>query len=345
MGQLKAHEVDGWLARPQAGVPIVLLYGPDRGLVSERANRFAEKSGIPLDDPFSVVKLDASELEKDAGRLLDEANTVPMFAGRRLLWVRNAQGQKTLADDVKALCATPPIETIVLIEGGDLKKGMALRAAVEGGKAAIALPCYADDARSVDSVMDDELRKANISIDAEARALLRGNLGGDRMATRGELAKLVVYALGQESITVDDVRALTGDVSAVSADEAVDAVLEGNLPAFDSAFSRQVLGSTQVYTVLSALQRQLQALQLMRAAMEREGKNAASAVASARPPIFFTRKRLVEQALERWNTRFLSQLLAQLHDTILQTRQRPDLAVAVAHRTLIQIALKARRQP
>ncbi len=49
MGQLKANEVDAWLARPQAGVPIVLIYGPDRGLVSERASRFAEKVGVPLE--------------------------------------------------------------------------------------------------------------------------------------------------------------------------------------------------------------------------------------------------------------------------------------------------------
>jgi DNA polymerase-3 subunit delta len=163
------------------------------------------------------------------------------------------------------------------------------------------------------------------------------------MASRGEVAKLIIYAMGQSSISMDDVLALTGDVSAVSTDEAVDAVLEGNVQAFDAAFSRQVLGSSQVYTVLSALQRQLQSLQLMRAAMERDGKNAATAVASARPPVFFARKRIVEHALERWSSRTLSQFLAQLHDTILQTRMRPDLAVAVAHRTLTQIALKARR--
>ncbi len=341
---MKAHEVDGWLARPQAGIAIVLLYGPDRGLVSERAKRFAEKSGIPLDDPFSVVRLDAAEIDKDPGRLIDEANTVPMFAGRRLLWVRNAQAQKSIADDVKVLAASPPDDAIVLIEAGDLKKGTGLRAVVEAGKASIALPCYADDSRAVDNVIDDELRRADMSIDPEARALLRRNLGGDRMASRGEVAKLVLYALGQESITIDDVLALTGDVSAVSTDEAIDAILEGNLPAFDAAYSRQVLNSSQVYTVLSALQRQLQSLQVMRAGMERDGKNAGSAIASARPPVFFARKRLVEHALERWTSRTLAQLLAQLHDTVLQTRMRPDLAVAAAHRTLTQIALKARRR-
>jgi DNA polymerase-3 subunit delta len=343
MAQLKAHEVDGWLARPQAGTPIVLIYGPDRGLVSERARRFAEKSGVPLDDPFSVVRLEASELDKDAGRLVDEANTLPMFAGRRLLWVRNAAGQKALADDVKALCAAPPPETTILIEAGDLKKGVGLRATVEGARQAIALPCYSDDARSVDTVIDDELRKAGLSIDPEARALLRRNLGGDRMATRAEVAKLALYALGQDGITSDDIRALTGDVSSVSVDEAVDAVLEGNLVAFDAAYSRQAMGTSQAYAVLSALQRQLQSLQLMRAAMERDGGNAASAVAAARPPVFFGRRKLVEQSLSRWPSRTLARILERLHETVLLTRRRPELAVAATHRLLLDVARDAAR--
>ena len=100
MAQKKAHEVDGWLARPDAAIKIVLLYGPDRGLVSERAKLFAGKTGLPPDDPFSVVRLDASEVEQQPGRLIDEARTVPMFSDRRLVWVRNAGTGKALSEDV-----------------------------------------------------------------------------------------------------------------------------------------------------------------------------------------------------------------------------------------------------
>ncbi|TIX18960.1 MAG: DNA polymerase III subunit delta, partial [Mesorhizobium sp.] len=56
MAQKKAYEVDGWLARPDQRISIVLLYGPDRGLVAERAKAFAGKTSLSLDDPFSVVR-------------------------------------------------------------------------------------------------------------------------------------------------------------------------------------------------------------------------------------------------------------------------------------------------
>ena len=96
MAQKKAHEVDAWLARQSRTTGIVLLYGPDRGLVSERARKVAASTGLSPDDPFSVVRLDAVEIEQQPGRLVDEARTVPMFSDRRLIWVRNARRTKSV---------------------------------------------------------------------------------------------------------------------------------------------------------------------------------------------------------------------------------------------------------
>jgi DNA polymerase-3 subunit delta len=342
MAQKKAHEVDAWLARP-TDVAIVLFYGPDRGLVTERARAFAEKTGLPLDDPFSVVRLDGAEIEREQGRLLDEARTVPMFSDRRLLWVRNAAGQKSLADEVKALCLEPPRDAIVLIEAGDLKKGAALRAVIEASAGAMALPCYADEMRGLDAIIDDEMQKAGMSLTLEARQALRRNLGGDRLASRGEIQKLVLYAQGQSEVGLEDVKASIGDVSGLSFDDAIDAVLEGRIEAFDAVFTRQILGGGQPFLVLAAAMRQFQALHLMRGAIESSGRNAAAVVASARPPVFFSRKRIVETALERWRSEALARALARLQDAVLQTRKRPDLSAAITRQALLGIAVESAR--
>ena len=54
----------------------------------------------------------------------------------------------------------------------------------------MALPCYADEARDIDAVIDGEMTKAGISLTLEARQALRRNLGGDRLASRSEIEKL-----------------------------------------------------------------------------------------------------------------------------------------------------------
>lgn len=342
MAQKKAHEVEAFLRRPSDNVTIVLLYGPDRGLVSERATAFAAQTGLPLDDPFSVVRLEASEAEQE-GRLLDEARTVPMFSDRRLLWVRNAGSQKSLAEDVKSLSTDPPRDAIILIEAGELKKGAPLRTVVEGSAIGMALPCYADEDRGIDSLIDDELGKAGLSITMEARAVLRRNLGGDRLASRGEIAKLALYAHGKRQIDVEDVQALTGDVSAVSVDEIVDSVLDGRIADFDSAFSRFTLGGNQVYPVLAGAIRQLQSLQIMRAAVE-DGRTAASVVAAARPPVFFSRRKLVERLLERASGETLQRALGRLHSAVLSTRRQPELSAELARLALLATAIESARR-
>ena len=343
MAQKKAHEVDGWLSRPDPDVRIVLVYGPDRGLVSERAKRFAAATGLPLDDPFSVVKLSASSLDADPGRLVDEARTVPMFATRRLIWVLDAGADKGFADAVKALLDTPAGDAVVLIEAGDLKKGSALRAAVEAGAGAMALPCYADDARGLDRLIDEELARAGLSISLDARQLLKSALGGDRLATRAELEKLTLYCAGGSRVEVEDVRLATGDVSAMSADSAVDAVLAGRIADFDSAFAQLMGSGVAPFLPLAAALRQFQTLMLLRQGMDRDRKSASAAVAAARPPVFFTRRTLVENALKSLSMEACAGAAERISSAILETRRRPDLARAVARQALLATAIESNR--
>src|SRR5690606_24997914 len=122
-----------------------------------------------------------------------------------------------------------------LIEAGDLKKGASLRSAVENGSAGMALPCYADDARGIEDVIDSVLSEWKMQITLDARHLLRASLGGDRLATRGELEKLCLYARGKKRIDIDDVREAVGDVAGLSTDEIIDAMLMGNLPGLETA--------------------------------------------------------------------------------------------------------------
>ncbi len=343
MAEKKANEVDGWLARPDPRSSIVLIYGPDRGLVAERAKAFAGKSGVPLDDAFSVVRLDAAEVENDPGRLLDEAGTVSMFSSRRLIWIRGAGAHKGFAEAVASLAARPSPDTLVLIEAGDLKKGAALRSAAEGSPAAIALPCYADDGKSIDAVIDDALLKAGMSIDLDARQLLKRNLGGDRLASRGEVDKLITYAQGMRSIEVEDVIAATGDAASVSVDAVVDAALLGKLGDFDTAFSRFTAAGNQFFPLLSGALRQFQALDVLRSGMDASGKSASAAVAGAKPPVFYQRRPTVESALSRWTRPAIAGALERLQRTVLNSRERASLAEPIIRQCFLALAAESQR--
>ena len=343
MAKLKAHEVDAFLAKSAPGYRIFLVYGPDRGLVSERAKVIAAGTKIPLDDPFSVIRLDAAAINSDPARLADEALTVSMFGGDRLVWVKDAGNEKGLLDALKALTAKTLDSATIIIEADDLKPSFGLRSLCENAQTVMALPCYADDSRAIDRLIDAELASAKLTISMEARALLKNSLGGDRLASKSEIEKLALYCLGQGRIEESDVEAAIGDVSMTTMDELVDAMLGGDPVKLDEAFARINERGSSVQSILSTVMRQLSGFLDQRFGMDRDGKTAAAAVASARPPVFFARKPLVERILGTTTTAGFQRYLERVQSTVLESRKNADLASAICHRTLLSIALEQAR--
>jgi DNA polymerase III subunit delta len=342
MAKLKAHEVDAYLARPLAH-RIILIYGPDRGLVSERAKAVAAATKLPLDDPFSVIKLDASAIHADPARLADEALTVSMFGGERLVWVKDAGNERGLLDALKALATNPPQAATIMIEADDLKPASGLRSLCETSHSAVALACYADDARAIDALIDRQLTAAGLAISLDARNLLKSCLGGDRLASKSEIEKLVLYCQGQKRVEAADIEAAIGDVSSTTADELVDAVLDGNVDAFDTAFSATLAKGTALQGILAIVARQIASLAEQRFGMDRDGKSAAATVAAAKPPVFFARRALVERILgSTAPDRFLA-YLDRTQDAVLQSRKEAELASAIVHRLLLGITLEQAR--
>src|SRR6478752_243103 len=129
MVALKSSEIESFVARPDPARPVVLVFGPDAGLVSERADAIVKASVDDPDDPFALVKLDGDTLASDPARLVDEATTVPLFGGRRAIRVR--AGGRNFAAAVGAVLAAPLRDCRVVIEAGDLRRNAPLRDACE----------------------------------------------------------------------------------------------------------------------------------------------------------------------------------------------------------------------
>ena len=113
-----------------------------------------------------------TSLRGDPGRLADEADAIGLFGGNRLIWVRGAGNDRALTAAVSAIAGSLPETTTVIIEAGELKKGTALRRAVEERRGALAVPCYADESRGIHALIDEELGSAGLRITPAARERL-----------------------------------------------------------------------------------------------------------------------------------------------------------------------------
>ncbi|WLS06679.1 DNA polymerase III subunit delta [Shinella sumterensis] len=344
MAEVKSHEFDAFLKRKPLPVRLFLIYGPDRGLVSERAAAIAAANGVDLDDAFSVVKLDAGEIGSQPGRLMDEMNAIGLFGGERLVWVRNAASEKGVADAIDMLASASPGPSTLIVEAGDLKKGSALRKAAEAASQAVAIPCYVDDGRALQALIDQELAAEGLRIAPAARQRLVETIGGDRLASRNELRKLALYCRGRDLIEEQDVEDIVGDASAISTDDAIDAILKGDKDGFLHAIQKIVTSKTPIFLVLQGCLRQFQLLELMRAEMDEKRAPAAQAMATLGRHLHFRRKPIVENALKTWASPAIRRETQRLQAAILQSRQRPALEDTIAMQTLLATVLQSARR-
>lgn len=344
MADIKAHEFDGFLKQRAKTYRAFLVYGPDRGLVSERATALAALSGVSRDDAFSFLRLEAGEINSDPGRLFDEVNSQGLFGGDKLIWIKGAGADKALSEALGVLLKDMPSTVWLIIEAGDLKKGANLRKVVEADRAAMAIPCYADDGRALNAMVDQELAEAGLSMTQDARALLLSSLGGDRLASRNEVQKLMLYARGFDVIEEHHVAEIVGDASAISTDEAVDAILKGDKQGFLHAVQKVTASKTPIFLVLQSCLRQFQMLDQMRTEMDERGMSASDALNALGRHLHFKRKPVIEGALRQWKAPALAREMNRLQSAVLQSRKRASLEDSIALHTLLATTLQSGRK-
>jgi DNA polymerase III subunit delta len=340
MVAVKTGDVDSFVARPHPERPIVLLYGQDAGLVHERAEKLIAGSVDDPNDPFALVRMEGDALSSEPSRLAEEANTVPLFGGRRAVWIK--AGSRNFAPAIEALIADPPKDCRIVIEAGDLRRTAPLRTMCEKAKSAVALPCYLDNEHNLGRLVDDEMRAAKLAIAPDARAALVSLIGGDRQSSRSEIQKVALYAHGKDRVTLEDIVAVVADAAALGVEDVVDAAFSGRAPEAEAQFSRTMAAGNSAGSILSAALRYVTQLHKARATLD-AGEDTYTAMRSFVPPIHFSRQKAVEAALNMWTAPRLERAMEQLAETTFNARRNSALAEALTQRALLSLAMAARR--
>src|ERR1039457_5452250 len=114
MTAIKASDVDRFIAKPDPAQPIVLVFGPDAGLVRERVDALVRAAVDDPNDPFAFVRIEGEELSANPSRLVEEAHTIPLFGGRRAVLVQ--AGSRHISSALEPVLAAPSNDCRVIIE-------------------------------------------------------------------------------------------------------------------------------------------------------------------------------------------------------------------------------------
>jgi DNA polymerase III subunit delta len=329
----KSSAVASFVKAPTPGCRAVLVYGPDAGLVTERATALAQVFAQRGAGPTEIVRLDDRDLGEDPARLEVELRTAPMFASQSV--VRVTAGAKLDVPSLKSLLATE-FDNPLIVEAGNLRPDSGLRKLFESQKSAAALPCYGDD-RALAGLIDAELAEAGLSIDRDTRDYLMTRLGADQALSRAEVVKLALYAQGGHSVSHEDIEAIVGDAAETALENFVYAASGGDAKAALSELQRLAAAGTDRSSALSALGRHF--TQLHRAATGMAGgQTAGEALRSLRPPPRpKSREDIFLAHCRKWGAGRLARTLPLIQEAVRRTRRSPDLEGAFAERLVLTI--------
>jgi DNA polymerase III subunit delta len=335
MVAVRSGEADRYVSRPPGNIVVYLLFGADAGLVAERARKIIARSVEDAKDPFQFLRLAGDELADDPLRLADEANTMPLFGGRRAIAI-SAQG-KSLVAALEPVLAAPPPDCTIVIEAGALKRDSPLRRLCETRAAAAALECNSDTAKDLAELIDSELRGAKLEIEPEAKTLLVSLLGLDRLTTRSELDKLLLYAHGAGRVGVEHIAAIVADASSLVIDSAVNGAFEGDIAAVEATAERVFREGGNYNLLLGTALRHATALH--RARLDAESGRAESGGYGGG----YRRSAAFDRHLRAWTSDGLARSIGGLSQAIAKARREPMLANMIAVRALWSVAMAAKK--
>ncbi len=338
--KITAARVERFLRQPDPAVVCTLVYGPNQGLVRERAETLVRHGTEDLNDPFRVVELTGVAVANDPARLADEAAALSFSGGLRVVRVRAANDG--LAKVFEDFLAAARGDAQVVVEAGQLGSRSSLRRVFERAGNAAALACYQDDERGLREIIAESLAGHGLTASPDALAYLTENLGADRQVTRNELEKLALYKGGPGTVSLEDAAASVGDSAATSYDAVAYAAAGGDQAGLDRALNRAFTEGLHAVGLLRAVAGHLRRLHLAIAQVA-QGRSPEQAMKALRPPVIFIFADRFGAQMSAWPNDRLAAAMEILIAAEVECKTTGLPARAICSRALMRIAQAARQ--
>jgi len=323
--------------QPDAATRFYLFHGPDESQSRAFGARLLEALGA------AKFVLAAGAVKSDPAALVDEANAMSLFGGRRAIWIEPAS--KDIEEGVEALLDGPPPESPVVAIAGALTATSTLRKLAEGSPHSLSFAAYAPEGESAQRMVTDLGRRFGLKIGPSVAARVAETCGNDQAIITQELRKLALYVGAStegprelEHQAIDEVGAEGGEGDF---QRLADLALGGEVQQLADELARLPAAGSEAIPIVRSLQRRLLMLAPMRARIER-GEGLDGVMTSTGRTLFFKEKAKIRQILTKWSAPELAKVadrIGNLERALMFTTTPEQEALG---EELLTIARKAR---
>lgn len=271
------------------GVPsknFIFVCGADDFLVGRVGNARFAALAAEVPDEFSREVLsgfagNVGEVEAAINRFRESVQTVSMFGGRRIVWLKNVnfladtvtgRAESTLklvADLQEILESVNPAETAVLITASPIDRRRAFPKWCEKNGDFTLVGGDDSDGSALEGVVLAEAKTLGVTFAPDAVRLLMAKVGANTRLLVAEVHKLANYVAEGERVEETDVAELTPNVAEGDFFEAAEAFFSGDLKWTLAALQRQFFAEPNATRpILAALQNRNRILLQVRALVD-----------------------------------------------------------------------------
>lgn len=264
--------------------PFTFICGPDDFLVGRLGRERFDALAQEITDEFSREVIsgfaaNVGEVEAAVNRFRESLQTISMFGGRRLVWLKDvnfladtvtgrAEGTLAQVEELqRLLAANNPADVAVLITAAPVDRRRSFPKWCEK-TADFVLVGGDGDADALAAVVLAEAKVQGAAFTPEAVALLLAKVGANTRLLIEEVRKLATYVGDGATVEEGHVAELTPNVAEGDFFEAAEAFFSGDLPWTLAALHRHFFAGGDARPIISALQNRNRILLQVRALVD-----------------------------------------------------------------------------
>lgn len=285
---------------------IHLIYGNNDGIKIDIINNFYLK-----DFEGEILKYDEQDILNDKEKFLSTLLNKSLFDNKKIIIISRITNK--LTEIIEDILEIELLDIKIIIKAPALEKKSKIRSLFEKNPLSICTPVYEDDQRSLNSLIQNFLRKNQIKLSQEIINILVERSKGDRGNLKNELLKIQNLSFSKKNIDIDDVIKLTNLAENYSVFELIDHYLAKNQKKVSNILNENNYSSEDciliIRTMLSKSKR------LLKIKKELAGnKNIDQVFLSLKPPIFWKERDIVKKQAQSWSTEDVKKLIFKINN-------------------------------
>lgn len=336
----KENQFLDFIKKPSNNIGLVLIYGPNSGLVNEYYEKAFDAVSQDNDDPFNIVTLTPNSFKENPSVLIDEVSSFSLLGGNKSIFIKDIDNSVKLK--IKDYVKKPMESSLIIVNGGDLKNSDSLVGEIKKSKTSALIACYDYNASDISQIIANKLREEGVYIDRDALDLFSNSISADRQVINSEIEKIITYTGDNKKINIDDIKLLIGNSSQYDNDDLCYAAALGKEIEAQKIYSKLINEDVDPVSIVRSLNMHFQKIYSVVSQIENRVPIDA-ALNSLTPRIIFFKVSDFRRQVSIWNSKVLQSIFELLLKAEKDCKSTNYPNIEIGSRTILQIASVAKK--